>query len=203
MSLFWIILVTLAGVGAGTGLCLWLSWLAHEVETSAWIFAHILCPIVRILVLLLIVSQIYPAIAGEGSSLDFWRVLLSQDQFNHLVNLLFFGGLALSFIPVLSHPVIALPVQSLFTVAVVFHWQHAASGIEISLLPSFATALKILVYMLIAYFVTREASIHVARWLDRRFAIEGSIRLVADAIYLLLQIPVILIYVGHLKQQLP
>ncbi len=202
MSLFWIILVTVTGVGAGTGLCLWLMWHAHEVETSAWIFEHILCPIVRILVLLLIVSQIYPAIADGGSSLDFWRVLARQGQFNHLVNLLFFGGLALSFIPLLSHPVIALPVQSLFTVAVVFHWQHAASGIDISLLPSLATALKILVYMTLAYFATREISAPLARWLDRRFAIDGSIRLVADAIYLLLQIPVILIYAGFLKSQL-
>ncbi len=200
MSLLWIILVTLVGVGAGTGLCLWLMWQAHEVETSAWIFEHILCPIVRILVLLLIVSQIYPAITGNGSSLEFWRVLLSQGQFNHLVNLLFFGGLALSFIPVVSHPVIALPVQSLFAVAVVFHWQHAASGI--SLLPSLATVLKILAYMVVAYFATREMSAPLARWLDRRFAIEGSIRLLSDAIYLLLQIPVILIYAGHLKSQL-
>ncbi len=200
MSLLWIILVTLVGVGAGTGLCLWLMWQAHEVETSAWIFEHILCPIVRILVLLLIVSQIYPAINGNGSSLEFWRVLLSQGQFNHLVNLLFFGGLALSFIPVVSHPVIALPVQSLFAVAVVFHWQHAAS--EISLLPSLATVLKILAYMVVAYFATREMSAPLARWLDRRFAIEGSIRLLSDAIYLLLQIPVILIYAGHLKSQL-
>lgn len=200
MSLFWVILVTVTGVGAGTGLCLWLMWQAHEVETSAWIFEHVLCPIVRILVLLLIVSQIYPAIDGQGSSLEFWRVLSSQGQFNHLVNLLFFGGLALSFIPLLSHPVIALPLQSLFAVAVVFHWQHAASGI--SLLPSFATVIKILVYMTLAYFATREISVPLSRWLDRRLAIDGSIRLLSDAIYLLLQIPVILIYAGHLKSQL-
>ena len=202
MNLFWIILVTLAAVGAGTGLCLWLMYQASEIDASAWIFEHILCPIVRILVLLLIVSQIYPAIAGAGSSLDFWRVLSSQGQFNHLVNLLFFGGLALSFIPVASHPVIALPVQSLFTIAVVFHWQHAGSGLEISLLPSFATASKILVYMALAYFATREVSTRLARGIDRRFAIEGSSHVVADAIYLLLQIPVILIYAGYLQSQL-
>ncbi len=202
MSLLWIILITVAGVGAGTGLCLWLMWQAHEVETSAWIFEHILCPVVRILVLLLIVSQIYPAIDGSGSSLEFWRVLLSQGQFNHLVNLLFFGGLALSFIPLLSHPVIALPLQSLVTVAVVFHWQHAADASAISLLPSLATILKILAYMTLAYFATREISVPLSRWLDRRFAIDGSIRLLGDAIYLLLQIPVILIYAGYLKSQL-
>ena len=56
--------------------------------------------------------------------------------------------------------------------------------------------------MLLAWLVTRESSIHLSRWLDHKFAIEGSIRLVSDAIYPVLQIPVMLIYCSFLKLQL-
>jgi hypothetical protein len=60
----------------------------------------------------------------------------------------------------------------------------------------------VLACMLLAYLVTREVSIYLSRWIDSRMDVSGSIRLVADAIYLVLQIPVILIYCGFLKLQL-
>ncbi len=56
--------------------------------------------------------------------------------------------------------------------------------------------------MLLADFFTREISIAVSRWIDRKLVIVGSIRLVSDAIYLVLQIPVMLIYYSYLKLQL-
>jgi hypothetical protein len=56
--------------------------------------------------------------------------------------------------------------------------------------------------MLLAYFVTRELSIPLSRWLDRKLTIEGSVRLVSDIVYMVLQIPVMLIYCSFLKQQL-
>ena len=42
----------------------------------------------------------------------------------------------------------------------------------------------------------------MSRLIDERYAIEGSVRLVSDAIYMILQIPVMLIYCGFLRQQL-
>lgn len=202
MNLFWIILVTLVSVGAGTGLCFYLLYQAREVPSTLWLLEHVLCPILRILVLLIVVSQVYPAIDENSGSIDFWRVLGQQDQFRDLLNLLFVAGLLLSFLPVLSHPVIALPLQSMLTIALVFRWQYADVVPGLVLFPSFATLLKLLLYMLLAYFVTREFSVALARRIDQRFHIEGSIRLVADAIYLVLQIPVMLIYCGFLKAQL-
>ncbi len=56
--------------------------------------------------------------------------------------------------------------------------------------------------MLFAYFVTRETSIRVARWIDRKLVISGSVRVIADAIYLVLQIPVMLVYSNFVKLQL-
>ena len=100
MNLFWTLIVTLGGVSLGTALCFWLLARADEVDGPVWGIEHIYCPIIRILVLLLIVSQIYPVVDGTSSSIDFWRTLAQGGLFSDLLNLLFFGGLALSFIPV-------------------------------------------------------------------------------------------------------
>lgn len=202
MNLPWVILFTFASVLAGTGACFWLLYQAREVESTVWILEHIVCPVIRILVLLIVVSQIYPAVDDSLNSLEFWRVLASQGHFNNLVNILFVAGILLAFLPLVNHPVFALPVQSMLTIALVFHWQHAGSVDNLQLFPSLATLLKIFVYMALAYFVTREISAHASRRIDEHFNIEGSIRLVADAIYLSLQVPVMLIYSGFLKSQL-
>lgn len=203
MNLFWTVLVTTTSVILGTGLCFWLIQKAHEVDSPTWIFEHILCPIIRIIVLLIVVSQIYPVIDVDTTSLDFWRILIRQGQFNHLLNILFFAGLLLTFLPILSHPVLALPIQSLLTIALVFNWQFAGSIDSLSLFPSFMTMLKITVYMLLAYFVTRQLSYYLSRRVDTALAISGSIRLISDAIHLVLQIPVMLVYCSFLKLQLP
>ena len=202
MNLLTTILLTVFSVGAGTLLCFWLIYHAREVDSPTWILEQVICPIIRILVLLCVVSQVYPAINSDSGALAFWRLLSQHDQFNNLLNILFFAGLALSFIPLVNHPVFALPVQSILTIALVFNWQYAALADSLQLLPSLATLLKIFAYMLIAYFVTREASIYLSRRIDRRFTITGSIRLVSDATYLVLQIPVMLIYCDFLRQQL-
>jgi uncharacterized membrane protein YciS (DUF1049 family) len=203
VNLFWTVLVTTTSVILGTGFCFWLIQKAQEVDSPTWIFEHILCPIIRIMVLLIVVSQVYPVIDANTTSIDFWRILMRQGQFNNLLNILFFAGLLLAFMPVLSHPVFALPIQSLLTIALVFHWQYAESIDSLSLFPSFVTILKITVYMLFAYFVTRESSNYLSRRIDTALAISGSIRLISDAIHLVLQIPVMLVYCSFLKLQLP
>ena len=51
MNPFWTILLTLASVSAGTGLCFWLLHKAREVPTTVWILGHIVCSMIRILAL--------------------------------------------------------------------------------------------------------------------------------------------------------
>ncbi len=202
MNLLWTILLTVISVGVGTVLCFWLIYHAREVDSSVWILEHVACPIIRIVVLLIVVAQVYPVIDVNSSSVEFWKLLSQQGLFNDLLNILFFAGLLLSFIPLVNHPVFALPIQSILTIAVVFNWQYADAGSSLQLLPSLATTLKIFAYMLLAYFVTRESSIYLSRRIDRRLALDGSIRLVSDAIYLVLQIPVMLIYCNFLRLQI-
>ena len=156
----------------------------------------------RVLVLLIVVSKVYPAIDGQSTSIDFWRSLGEGQQLRDIVNILFVFGLLLAFVPVVNHPMIALPLQSMLTIALVFRWQYAAAEASVELLPSIATLAKIFVYMLLAWLLTRQLSIPLARALDRRFNVSGTIRLVADTLYMLLQIPVMLIYIGYLGSQL-
>ena len=203
MNLLWVVLVTATSVSLGTWLCLWIITKAQEVNSPTWVFETILCPIIRIMVLFIIVSQVYPLIDANAARTGLWSILFEQQQFSHLINILFFAGLLLSFIPVLSHPVFALPIQSILTIALVFHWQYSGSIVSLHLFPSMATILKITIYMVLAYYVTGELSRHIARALDSRYAVSGSIRLVSDAIYLVLQIPVMLVYGSFLELQLP
>ena len=202
MNLLLVILTTATSVIIGTSLCFYLLYQAREVDSTVWILEHIVCPIIRIIVLLIVVSQVYPVIDENSTSLGFWRALGQQNQFRDIVNILFIAGLVLAFIPVVNHPVFALPLQSSLTIALIFHWQYLGSIASLVLFPSTVTFLKIIAYMMLAYYVTRALSIPLSRWVDRRLVVSGSIRLVSDAIYMVLQIPVMLIYCSFLKQQL-
>ncbi len=202
MNAAWIVLLTATSVTIGTSLCFWLLARTNDVASTVWVMQHIACPIFKIIVLLIMVSLIYPVIDESSSSLDFWRAISQQGHFSDLLNILFLAGLLIAFIPVVSHPIIALPLQSILTIALVFKWQYEAVIDSITLFPSLATLVKIVVYMIVIYFITRESSILLSRWMDKKFTIKGSIRLVSDATYLVLQIPVMLLYSSSLKHQL-
>ena len=124
MNLFWIILLTCTSTIIGTSFCFYLLRHVDEVEPAQWLLEQVICPIIRIVVLLFIASLIYPAISPETSTLDYWRVLWEQQHFNQAINILFFGSLLLAFVPVVRHPVFALPLQSSLSVALVFNWQY-------------------------------------------------------------------------------
>ena len=200
MNLLLPAIVIVGSVLGGVGLNFYLLDKARQTDTLVWYAEHVLCPLLRVILLLIVVSQVYPAIDTETSSLDFWRHLGKRQQLQDIVNILFFGGLLLAFIPVVNHPVFALPIQSMLTIALVFHWQYGADSPN--LWPSLLTLLKIVGWMLLAWLITRELGIRLSRIIDRWLVVSGSIRLLTDSLYMLLQIPVMLIYGGYLAAQL-
>jgi len=202
VNLLWVMFITGLSVIAGTSACFWLLGKAGEVNTTSWVLQRVICPIIRVMVLMIIVSLVYPTVDENISSLDFWRLLSHSGQFSDLLNILFLASLLLGFIPIINHPAFALPAQACLTIALVFQWQYAPLADSLSLFPTVAVILKISGYMMVAYLVTRESSIHISRWIDQKLVISGSIQLVSEAIFLVLQIPVMLIYCGFLKQQL-
>ena len=202
MNVFLATLISLASIGGGMGLCFYLLHRLQNESTAVWYLEHVFCPLMRVLVLLVVASQVYPVIDGQSSSLDLWRNLARGQQLRDLINILFVAGLLMAFVPLLNHPLIALPAQSLLTIALAARWQYLDSAAQLELLPSMAVTLKLSACTAVTWFVTRTASIPMSRWVDRAFHVRGSVRLVADAIYLLLQIPLMLIYCDYLARQL-
>ena len=89
----------------------------------------------------------------------------------------------------------------MLTIALVFNWQYAGSD-SLTLWPSLITLLKIIGYMLLAWLLTRELSVLLSRHIDRWLVTNDSIRLVSETLYMLLQIPVMLMYGEYLAAQL-
>lgn len=199
MSLVLPVIIVTGGVLGGVGLSFYLLQKAHETDTGVWYLEHVFSPLLRVVLLLIVVSQVYPAFDSQSTSLDFWRHLREQQQIQDIVNILFFGGLLLAFIPIVNHPIFALPIQGMLTIALVFHWQYGGDALH--LWPSAVTLLKIVAYLLLAWLITRELGIRLSRHIDRWLVVSGSIRLVTDTLYMLLQIPVMLIYGAYLAAQ--
>ncbi len=199
MNLLLPVVIVTGSVLGGVGLSFYLLQKAQETDSLAWYAEHVMCPLLRVILLLIVVGQVYPAIDTGSTSLDFWRHLSERQQLQDIVNILFFRGLLLAFIPVRNHPVFALPIQSMLTIALVFHWQYGGGSPD--LWPSPLVLLKIVAYMLLAWLVTREFGIRLARQIDRWLAVSGSVRLVTDTLYMLLQIPVMLMYGEFLAAQ--
>ena len=195
-------LVIIGSVTGGISLCFYLLRQVQDSPSTVWFVEHIACPLIRVLILLIVVSQVYPAIDDQSNSIDFWRGLGDSQKLRDIVNILFLAGLLLAFVPVLNHPMCALPLQGMLTIALVFDWQYGSQIASLSLLPSPTTLLKIAAWMALAWLLTRELSIPLAHRLDRALVVSGTIRLVSDALYMLLQIPVMLIYGAHLARQL-
>jgi hypothetical protein len=203
MSLLWIIVLVGLTIISSTGLCFYLLRKTGDVDSTVWILEHVICPIIRILTLLIIVSLVYPVISPDTTAANFWRVLLQEQNINHVINILFFGSLFLAFIPVVGHPALALPIQSCLSIALVFNWQYSGSlDNAIQFMPPTTNIIKIVLYLIVAYFITTRSSILLSRWIDTKLVISGSIRLVSDSIYLTLQIPVMLMYCAFLGEQL-
>jgi len=203
MSLFWIVIFTCLSVLASTGFCFYLLRKTSDVGPTVWILEHVICPILRILALLIIVSLIYPNLAPDTTAADYWSVLVHEQNINHAINILFFGSLLLAFIPFAGHPVFALPLQGCLSIALVFNWQYSVVLERApQFIPPITDLMKIVLYLIAAYFVTSKSSVLLSRWIDKKLVISGSIRLVSDSIYLVLQIPVMLMYCAFLGKQL-
>ena len=114
MNWFWIVVITVSSVIGGTSLCFYLLHKTRDVDSTQWILEHIVCPIIRILVLITIVSQIYPAISINVDSFDFWRILFEQKNINHAINILFLASLLLAFLPIVNHPHLRITDTELF-----------------------------------------------------------------------------------------
>ena len=186
-----------------TSLSFWFLNKAHEHPPSDWAVVHVLSPVLRTISLIIAVSLVFPVLFPQSSVAALWQMLLQQEHFNNLLNSLFFASLLMSFIPLLSHPMVSLPSQSCLAIAVVFDWFFSERSVEILWMPDWLTILKLVVTMLAILLIGHQLASYVSKQVDETYHLTGSIQLVADVIYLPLLVPIMMIYGGWLSQQLP
>ncbi len=185
--------LTLLSLLLGIG-CAWLEKHFDGISVSEWLLEHFYCPAGRILLLMLATLLLWPQI-DPGLSLSGMFALLGDGDFLvSSLNIIFLTGLILSFIPVLGHPAIGLPILSALATAVVARHVLPDLPADPRWWPDMETSLKLLVVAIGGHLAIRQVASHWARAYDDHFLVEGSIRLFNDWLYLLLQVPLILIY---------
>ena len=181
----------------------WLLGHASKHPPSDWVVVHVVSPVLRTISLMIAISLVFPIIYPQSSLGALWEMLAQHEHFSNLLNSLFFASLFMSVLPILGHPMISMPVQACLGIAVVFDWFYRQQITDIIWLPDWLTLLKLLVITLIVFFAGHRAAVGISRYIDETWHLAGSIQLVADAIYLPLLIPVMVIYGNWLKLQLP
>lgn len=203
MSLVLVLPLILIAGASTTFLSFWLLLKAHEQPPSDWFVVHVVSPLLRTVSLIVAVSLLFPVLFPQSSVTVLWQMLLQQDYFSTLINSLFLASLLMSFLPLLGHPMLSLPVQSCLAIAVVFDWFFMNRSIEIIWVPGWETLLKLAFAMLVILVIGQQAARYLAKRIDEAYHLVGSLQLVADVIYLPLLVPIMMIYGDWLKLQLP
>lgn len=197
-----VLLIILLSIGVGYA-CAWIHKHLMYASAGEWLVEHIYCPLARVLLLIFCAFLLFPLIHSSTGYKDLLTVFFLQDFLINLVNILFAGSLIISFLPILNHPSVALPILSCITIALLFqHHLALPRGIELSWISDIAVVGKMLLIAVITGLAARWLNREIAEWVDNRFIVTGSIAMVADINYLILQIPIVLAYGASLAVQL-
>ncbi len=179
--------------------CAWLQRHFDGITVSEWLLDHFYCPAGRVLLLILACLLLWPQIDPALEYGQMFDLLGDGDFLVNSLNIVFLSSLVLSFLPVVGHPAIGLPILSALATAVVA--RHALPDLpaEPRWWPDLTTAIKMLVIALGGYLAIRHFAGRMARAYDNHYLVSGSIVLFNDWLYLLLQVPLILVYGSGLK----
>ncbi len=170
-----------------------------------WAFDHIAQPLLRAAILVAFVLTAYPALYGAHVA-PALAVLLEQGslRLTNLLNVVFLCSLVLPLLPPFRNRVaLAVPVQGLIAVAVVFGWYTQYLGATAaSWWPGWAAALAIAAMAAIAHHIAAEIGHVIGQRIDALRDTTGYDRLTANAIELLAQTPVLLYYGLTLGRQI-
>lgn len=197
-----VLFIILLSVGVGYA-CAWIH--KHLMYSSAgeWLVEHIYCPLARVILLIICAFLLFPLIHSNTSYGDLLTVFFLQDFLINLVNILFAGSLIISFLPILNHPSVGLPILSCTAIALLFQHHIALPwGVELNWVSDIGVVGKMLLITVVTGLAARWLNREIAEWVDNRFIVTGSIVMVADINYLILQIPIVLAYGASLSAQL-
>ena len=173
------------------------------IALGEWLMDHVYCPLARVLLLMLMAFLLYPMIVVSASYSTLFALFFNHDFLVSMLNILFLSSLAFSFVPVFSHPALAMPVLGCLATAILFmHHQLIPAGLDVSWLPASSASVKLLVLIFVCYLACRWLNELLSEWIDHRFIVTGSKGLVSDINYLIFQMPVVLAYGASLQGQL-
>ncbi|MBC8209584.1 MAG: hypothetical protein H8E21_00855 [Gammaproteobacteria bacterium] len=173
------------------------------IAAAEWLMEHVYCPLAKVLLLMLMAFLLFPMIFIDISYSQLSQLFLQTSFLLNMLNILFFCSLLFTFLPLLSHPTIAMPVLGCIATGLLFLHQIAIpSQLDFSWIPSSTAAGHILLLVLLTHLISRWLNNKVSEWIDLRFIVTGSKALITDINYLIFQIPVVLAYGKGLTLQL-
>lgn len=186
-------------------------WVFDKVDRSldevflSWAWRHIAMPLLRAALMLLFILLAYPVLFGlsEAPPLD---ALLSKDplRINYMLNLLFLVTLLFPLIPVLGErDELVLPAQGIAASMLLFSWLAAALNAgPVHYWPGSVTVALILLLAVITHWLAVSLSALAGERLDQAMNVENAGELLARALVLFMQYPVIIVFCQGLGEQL-
>ncbi|MEJ2760101.1 MAG: hypothetical protein P8126_00795 [Gammaproteobacteria bacterium] len=170
-----------------------------------WGWEHIAMPLLRAALMLIFILLAYPALFGltEAPTLG---DLLSREELrvNTLLNVLFVVTLLFPLIPVLGErDELVLPAQGIAASLLLFSWLVAALGAgPVHYWPGSMTVALILLLAVITHWLAVSLAVLAGERLDRALNVENAGELLARALVLFMQYPVIVVFCHGLGEQL-
>ena len=191
----WIALVIIVLSIALAFACAFLHRHFQYVSVAEWLTEHVYCPLGRVLLLVLMVFLLYPLMIPGSDYAQLWA-LFSRPPFQiNMINILFVAGLLFSFLPIVSHPAVGMPLLGCIATALFFKHQYAMPNqVDFTGFPAPLGLVKIAVLILIAYWLTRWLNRALSQWVDLKFMVSDSENLISDINYLIFQMPIVLAY---------
>ncbi len=197
LQFLWIALLIILLSVALAFACAKLHQQLEGIALGDWLFDHVYCPISKMLLLILMAFLLFPLIIPGSNYQNLLGLFQQQDFLINMINILFVSSLLLSFLPGLNHPALAMPLLGCLAFSIFFlHQVVLPQAADISWFPGFSPALRLLALVVGCYLLCRWLNLQISQWIDHRYLVTGSIKLVSDINYLIFQTPVVLAY-GH------
>ena len=178
---------------------------ALDEDILIWAWEHVGMPLLRAALMLIFILLAYPALFGlpEAPALG---DLLTRDplRVNYLLNLLFIITLLFPLIPALGEwDELVLPVQGIAASMLLFSWLAEAAGAgPVHYWPGWENAVIMLLLAMATHWLAVGVAAAAGEEVDRSLNVENAGELLARALVLFLQYPVIVVFCHGLGKQL-
>lgn len=170
-----------------------------------WQWDHIGMPLLRAGLVLLFIALAWPAIFGVSDAPTLGSLLAGNKmRFDYLLNVIFIVTLLFPLIPLIGEwEELILPVQGITATAMTFSWLAEATGrTNVHYWPGLMTVMLIIVIAVITHSLALTISYFIGERIDKKLHVSNAGELLARALVIFMQYPVVVIYSHALGRQL-